>query len=88
MPVSGWVQQTSITQREVSGGFGRGHRAAEAIIQRLPYLKERRFQQQGPTGTCQQPDIARRQRTEGQARVICAAVGWTYWTPPEDRGSG
>ncbi|KAH3808956.1 hypothetical protein DPMN_137318 [Dreissena polymorpha] len=82
----GYSKRASSTGK-FSGGCGRGHHPA-TVRQIAAITGRRRFRQQGPTVTRQQPGIGRRHRTEGQARVICAAVVWTYWTPPEDRMSG
>ncbi|KAH3820293.1 hypothetical protein DPMN_122039 [Dreissena polymorpha] len=84
----GGCSRRASPNRKFSGGSGRGHHPK--MVRQIAAItgRRRRFRQQGPTGTRQQPGIGRRQRTEGQARVICAAVGWAYWTPPEDQGSG
>ncbi|KAH3794581.1 hypothetical protein DPMN_148118 [Dreissena polymorpha] len=95
IPVSGWVQQTSITQREVFGWVRQrpspNDGSADSCHNWEETVSATRADRDAPaTGHWTPPEdrgssvprwaghIGRRQRIEGQERVIRAAVGRTY----------
>ncbi|KAH3705195.1 hypothetical protein DPMN_080261 [Dreissena polymorpha] len=58
----------------------------------LPYLREGGIGDKGRPGCATTrvvlASVGHRQRTEGRARVICAAVSKIRWTPPGNLRSG